>query len=126
MAKNTPAALDEDLETEAAEPTTKQVISEGIVRVVESTGVDGQKARYKAMRAIAFQAFSNAIADGTFDDLVEEAIANADSLPSGWELERGEKAEKPAPKAKATKAPARKPAAKTSTGKTAARRRPAR
>jgi hypothetical protein len=126
MAKNTPAALDEDLETEAAEPTTKQVISEGIVRVVESTGVDGQKARYKAMRAIAFQAFSNAIADGTFDDLVEEAIANADSLPSGWELERGDTAAKPTPKAEATQAPARTPAAKTSTGKTAARRRPAR
>lgn len=126
MAKNT--AVDAELgdETES-ESTPKQLINEGIARVVESTGIDGQKSRYKAMRAIAYQAFVNAIDNGTFDKLVDEAIANSDDLPSGWELERegkpAAKASKVAP-AKAHKAaPAKKsaaPAAKTP------RRRPSR
>ena len=116
----------EEIETEVeAEATEKQIINEAIGRVVEATGIDVQKNRYKAMRAIAFQAFSNAIADGTFDDLVDEAIANVDNLPSGWEIERFEKAEKVAPVKKA--APA-KAAAKPATPdkKTAAAARPAR
>jgi ribosomal protein L12E/L44/L45/RPP1/RPP2 len=90
--KRTTAAVNEQPEATVAEPTTQQVVNEGIARVIEATGVDVQKARYKAMRAIAFQAFANAIKDGTFDDLVAEAIVNADSLPSGWELGRTAKA----------------------------------
>jgi hypothetical protein len=147
------AVLDTELDIEdvveeaVAEPTEKQIINDGIVRVVESTGIDVQKNRYKAMRAIAFQAFSNAIADGTFDELVDEAIANVDNLPAGWEIERGEKAEAPvkapakvtkatkvAPvkaetpvKAPAKRAPAKaKAAATTETAARPARRRPAR
>jgi len=125
MATKSEAVLDEDLETETDEPTEKQIISEGIARVIDATGIDVQKNRYKAMRAIAFQAFANAIADGSFDDLVDEAIANIDALPSGWEIEKAEKVE--APKAKKAKAPADKvaPAKKTATktAPTAAKRR---
>lgn len=99
--------------TESAEPTTKQIISDGIVRVVEATGVDVQKNRYKAMRAIAFQAFSEAIESGDFEALVERAIQNADSLPAGWGLERTVAEEKAAAKAApAKKAAAAKPATK--------------
>jgi hypothetical protein len=124
-----------EVETEA-ELTTKQVISEGIARVIEATGIDVQKNRYKAMRAIAFEAFAQAIEAGTFDDLVDSAIANVDELPSGWEIERVEKTEAPAKpatkkaapaKAAATKAPAKAPA--KSAAKPAAaspRKRPAR
>jgi hypothetical protein len=115
--KNTPAALDDTLEAEAettAEATPKQIINEAIGRVVEATGIDVQKNRYKAMRAIAYQAFSNAIEDGTFDALVDEAISNIDNLPSGWEIERVAKDEPvKAAKPAATKtAPAKKAAAK--------------
>lgn len=132
--KSTKAAvLDETLEdTEVAatvEPTTKQIISEGIARVIDATGIDVQKNRYKAMRAIAFQAFATAIEDGTFDELVDEAIANVDSLPSGWEIERtpAEAPVKPAAKAKATPAKAATKAAPTKApAKAAARKRPTR
>lgn len=140
--KNTAAVLDETIEVEAVEatevaPTEKQIINDAISGMVEALGLDGQKSRYKAMRAIAFQAFSNSIGDGTFDELVAEATANADSLPSGWELERTEKSEvvkpvtKKAPvKAAATKAAPVKKAAATKAAATpakpAARRRPTR
>lgn len=136
MAKETAAALDEELE--ANEPTAKQIINEGITRAVESLGVDLQKSRYKAMRAIAFQAFLEAIESGDFDRLVDDAVANSDELPSGWEVERQEVAEAapakkaPAKKAPAKKAPAKKaPAAKAAdkapvSKKAGARRRPAR
>lgn len=143
MATKTKAAvLDETLDTEVeteAELTTKQIINEGIARVIDSVGIDVQKNRYKAMRAIAFQAFANAIADGSFDELVDEAIANVDELPAGWEIERTEKEEapaKPAAKKAAAKPAAEKPAAKTPAKKApakaaakpaaAARRRPTR
>lgn len=137
--KNKAAVLDETLdieETEEAELTTKQIINEAITRVVDSLGIDVQKNRYKAMRAIAFQAFANAIADGSFDDLVDEAIANVDELPSGWEIERTEKEEAPAkapakkaaakPAAAATKTPAKKAPAKAAAKPATARRRPTR
>lgn len=123
------AVLDETVEEVEAELTDKQIVNEGIVRVIEATGVDVQKNRYKAMRAIAFQAFSNAIADGTFDELVDEAIANVDNLPSGWEIEKPESAEAPVKPAKATKAPAKAPAKKAATKAApakAARKRPTR
>jgi hypothetical protein len=138
MARSTKAAvLEETVEEEvAAEATPKQIVNEGIARVIEATVIDVQKNRYKAMRAIAWQAFANAIEDGTFDELVDEAIANVDSLPTGWEIERSEREveakpakttkapAKAAPKAAAKKAPAKaaaKPAAKTT-----ARKRPTR
>lgn len=120
---STKAAVLEDETVEAeveetTEPTTKQVINEGIARVIEATGIDVQKNRYKAMRAIAFQAFANAIADGTFDDLVDEAIANIDELPAGWEIERPAKDDAPA---KATPAKKATPATKATPAKRPAR-----
>jgi hypothetical protein len=135
MARSTKAAvLDETIDEtveETVEPTNKQIVGEGIDRVLEATGIDIQKSRYKAMRAIAFQAFVEAIEAGDFDGLVDRAIANVDELPSGWEIEKPvkEEAAKPAPKkapaakaAPAKKAPAKAPAAKPAT----ARRRPTR
>ena len=125
---STKAAVLDDETTEASEPTTKQIVNDGINRVIEAHGIDVQKNRYKAMRAIAWQAFANAVEDGTFDELVDQAIANVDELPTGWEIEKPEPAAKPAPaktpaKTPAKKAPAKtaaKPAAKTAT----ARKRP--
>lgn len=121
------AEVEETVEETVAEPTTKQLINEGIVAVIEATGIDVQKNRYKAMRAIAFQAFAEAIEAGDFDALVERAIANVDDLPSGWEIERSatDAPAKPAPKAKA---PVKKaPAAKATPAKaTTARKRPTR
>lgn len=122
---------DEVEETETAEPTTKQVINEGIAAVIEATGIDVQKNRYKAMRAIAFQAFSEAIDAGDFDGLVERAIANIDELPAGWEIERPAKDEAPAKPAKAAPAkatPAKRPARASAKAAPAAakRARPAR
>lgn len=118
MAKNTAAVLDESIEAEIeAELTPKQIINEGIGRVVEATGIDIQKSRYKAMRAIAYQAFVEAIESEDFDGLVDRAIQNADSLPSGWELERAKKAEETPTPAKAKAAA--KPAAKATTAKAA-------
>jgi hypothetical protein len=109
--KNTaPVEVEEtEDETLVTEPTTKQLINDGIVAVIEATGVDSQKARYKAMRAIAYQAFQEHIEAGTFEQLVDDAIANAGDLPSGWELERTAKAEpvaEPAPKATRSRKPA--------------------
>lgn len=123
------AAVLEDDAVEV-EQTPKQVINDGIARFIEETGIDGQKARYKAQRAIAFQAFLNAIGTDEFDQLVDEAIANADELPAGWGLERTAAAkdedEAPAkPKAKSAKRPA-KAAAKAAPAKAAGRRRPVR
>lgn len=125
MAKNTPV---EDEATEA-ELTAKQIINSGIEKVVAATGIDVQKNRYKAMRAIAFQAFVEAIEADDFDALVDRALENIDDLPAGWEIERPEKAE-PTPKAKKT-APAEKPVAKKTPAKAtpakpAARKRPTR
>ena len=126
--KNTKAAAEteEVVETEA-EVTTQQVINEAIAKVIDATGIDVQKNRYKAMRAIAFEAFAQAIEAGTFDDLVDAAIENIDDLPSGWEIERSEKAPAPAKAKAATKAaPAKKAPAKAAAAKPAARRRPTR
>ena len=124
----------EETEETSTEPTTKQIIGEGIAAVIEATGIDVQKNRYKAMRAIAFQAFSEAIEAGDFEALVDRAIANVDTLPAGWEIERPVKDEAPAkPAAKkaapaAKAAPAKKaPATKAAPAKAAtARKRPTR
>lgn len=86
--RSTKAAVLEDAETSEVEVATKAVINEAIGRVADSTGIDVQKDRYKAMRAIAFEAFAQAIDAGTFDALVESAIANIGVLPTGWEIER--------------------------------------
>ncbi len=72
--------------TPTAQPTTQEIVNEGIARVIQATGIDVQKNRYKAMRAIAWQAFADAIAAGTFDKLVTHAIKNVGQLPSGWEI----------------------------------------
>lgn len=119
--KSTKSAEVETAEVEAtAEATPKQIVSEGIGRVIEATGIDVQKNRYKAMRAIAWQAFVEAIDADDFDGLVDRAIANVDDLPSGWEIERPERVEEaPAPKKAAPKATATKAAAKTATKSTA-------
>ena len=90
-------------------PTDKDIVDAGINRMVEALGIDVQKARYKAMRAIAWQAFIEYIDEDIFDDLVERAITNAPDLPSGWELVRpvAKKAAKKSPK-KTTKKPSKK------------------
>lgn len=73
--------------TEASEPTLQHIVNDGIVKVIEAHDIDAQKARYKAMRAIAWQAFVESVESGDFDELVQRAIANVDSLPSGWGIE---------------------------------------
>jgi hypothetical protein len=74
------------VETKTVELTHQQAVNEGIAKVIEAHGIDVQKNRYKAMRAIAWQAFVEAIEAGDFDSLVQRAIANVDELPSGWEI----------------------------------------
>lgn len=122
------AVLEDDVNE--VELTPKQIINEGIARFIEETGIDGQKARYKAQRAIAFQAFLESIDEDDFDALVDRAVAGADELPAGWGLERAvaePKEEAPAKKAPAKKAPAKKAAPAKAPAKAApARRRPAR
>ena len=94
-------------------PTDKDIVDAGINRMVEALGIDVQKARYKAMRAIAWQAFIEYIDEDIFDDLVERAITNAPDLPSGWELARpvAKKDAKPATK-KSSKKTTKKPSKK--------------
>ena len=130
--KSTKAAVleDEVVETEAesTEPTLKQLVNEGIAKVIDATGIDVQKNRYKAMRAIAWQAFVEAIEGDDFDGLVDRAIANVDELPTGWEIEKPAHEEpkpvaKAAPKAKA--APAEKPAPAKRPARAAAAKAPA-
>lgn len=88
-------------------PTDKDIVDAGINRMVEALGIDVQKARYKAMRAIAWQAFIEYIDEDIFDDLVERAITNAPDLPSGWGLARpvAKKDAKPATKKSSKKDP---------------------
>lgn len=121
------AAVLED-ETTEVELTPKQVINEGIARFIEETGIDGQKARYKAQRAIAFQAFIESIDSEDFDGLVDRAIAGADELPAGWGLERtvAEPKDEASAKPKTKRPAAKKAPAKAAPAKTAGRRRPAR
>lgn len=116
MAKNTPAVLEEDT---VEEVTVKQVIAEGIDRVLAETGIDVQKNRYKAMRAIAFQAFAEAVENDEFDALVDRALANIDDLPSGWKIE------KEASEATVTKTAKKKPAAKATEDAPAPKKAPA-
>ncbi|MEV8174964.1 hypothetical protein [Microbacterium sp. NPDC079176] len=81
-----------------------QVVNDGIMQVIDAHSINVQKNRYKAMRAIAWQAFIESIEAGDFDALVKRASANAGTLPSGWEIKPPTK---PAPKATPAKAPAK-------------------
>jgi len=123
--KNTKAAVleDESVEAEVAELTPKQIINEGIVKVLEASGVGVQHARYKAMRAIAYQAFVEAIESDDFEGLVDRAIAGLDELPSGWEIEK-HAAEEEAPKPAAKRASAKAPAKEEAPAKAPAKRAP--
>lgn len=85
-----------------AAPTAQQIVNEGIVKVIEAHGIDVQKNRYKAMRAIAWEAFAQAIEAGAFDQLVTAAIKNVDKLPAGWEIETAARNAVKASPAKAT------------------------
>ena len=106
----TKATTIKDIETveqaEAAELLA--IVDAGIKQIVAAHDINIQKNRYKAMRAIAWQAFVESIEAGDFDALVERASGNVENLPSGWELTAEHKpaAKKPAPAT--AKAPARK------------------
>lgn len=118
----------EEVEAQETELTTKQVINASIEKVVQATGVDTQKARYKAMRAIAYQAFIEAIENEDFEALVDRAIDNIDDLPAGWTVERVGKVEEepPAPKATTRRDPAKAATPDPAAPKAPARRRPTR
>lgn len=106
---------------QANRPALQQLVNRSIDEVIDATGIDGQKNRYKAMRAIAWQAFVESINAGDFDTLVKRAIAKVDDLPSGWEIHAPPK--RPALKAPAEKAPveaAAKPARQSRIAATAA------
>lgn len=106
--KNTTKAAEPKVEAKEQEVTTtvKSIIEAGITHLLENVEIDNQKARYKAQRAIAYQAFQELIEADEFDALVERAIANVNELPSGWAIKPA-KAD-PAAKKPATKKPAAK------------------
>jgi len=111
MARNTTKTLkpvETIEEVEALE--LLDIVDAGIKQIVADHGIDIQKSRYKAMRAIAWKAFEDYITAGTFDDLVERASADVDNLPIGWMLTAEAEKAKKAAAVKATPAP--KPAAK--------------
>lgn len=85
MATKTPAKKT----TKKADPkevTHKTIIEGGITQFIEKAGMEGQKARYKAQRAIAYQAFLESVEAQDFEDLVERALENIDELPTGWSI----------------------------------------
>lgn len=82
--KNTTKDIETVEDVEAAD--LLQLVNDGIMQVIDAHGINVQKNRYKAMRAIAWQAFIESLEAGDFDRLVERAIANVDNLPSGWEI----------------------------------------
>jgi len=117
MARNTtPKSVTTAVETieEVEALELLDIVDAGIKQIVADHGIDIQKSRYKAMRAIAWKAFEDYITAGTFDDLVERASADVDNLPIGWMLTaEAEKAKKAAaPKATPAPKPTAKPAAK--------------
>ena len=135
------AQVEEVEDIEVQEPTVERIINDAIVRVVEDQGMDGQKARYKAMRAMAYVAMSNIITtEGNLDGLVQETLDSVDDLPYGWTLEKMAKvdaapdklttaAKTPAKKAPVSKTPAKRGATATpakAPAKATPRKRPAR
>lgn len=83
-AKKSSPAVETVEQAEAAD--LLRIVNDGIMQVIETHGINVQKNRYKAMRAIAWQAFVESIEAGNFDALVERANANVGTLPSGWEI----------------------------------------
>ena len=135
------AQVEEVEDIEVQEPTVEGIIKDAISRVIEDQGLDGQKARYKAMRAMAYMAMSNIITtEGNLDGLVQETLDSVDDLPYGWTLEKMAKADAapdklataaktPAKKAPVRKAPAKRGATATpakAPAKATPRKRPAR
>lgn len=113
MATNDTPATEVEKTTEVVSidrPSIQELVNAGIAQVIEATGIDVQKNRYKAMRAIAWQAFSEAVEAGTFEEVVDRAIANVDKLPSGWEIKKPAHTKEAPAKATETKTA---PAAKT-------------
>src|SRR5690606_95305 len=108
-----------------AEPTFKQTANAAIDEAAAQLGVES-KDRYKVQRAFGFIAMQQAIEAGELDELIAAVVEGAGDLPSGFGLERSVAAEKPAAKAKATKAPAKAKAAPKAAAKPAARKRPTR
>ncbi|MCS3844784.1 hypothetical protein [Microbacterium sp. AK031] len=110
--KSTTKPATKDIETveEVEALEVLDIVDAGIKRIIADHDIDIQKARYKAMRAIAWQAFSEAIEAGDFDALVERASANVGTLPTGWELTAERK--KSTPKSTPAKKPAPAPKAR--------------
>lgn len=86
MADKTTTIKDIETVEQAEAADLLDVVSAGIMQIIEAHGIDVQKSRYKAMRAIAWQAFVESIEAGDFDALVGRASANVGALPSGWEI----------------------------------------
>lgn len=126
--KSAPVAEVEEAEVETAtsEPTFKQIANAAIDEAASQLGIEA-KDRYKVQRAFGFIAIQLASDAGELDALIEEVVAGAGDLPSGFGLERSV-AEKPAPKAKAAAKPAARKAApaKPAAKATPARKRPTR
>lgn len=61
----------------------RATINDTLKSISEDFGF-GPREEYKALRGLAFQAFGQAIADGTFKQLVKDAKLNAKYLPRGW------------------------------------------
>lgn len=101
--------------------TDKSIVEAGINRVVDSLGLDVQKAKYKAMRAIAWQAFIEYIDIDDFEDLVNRAIENSADLPTGWEVAKSVK-KAPAKKTNKTEGSVEKSPAKKSPKKAPAKK----
>ena len=121
------AQVEEVEDIEVQEPTVERIISDAIVQVVEDQGLDGQKARYKAMRAMAYVAMSNIITtEGNLDGLVQETLDSVDDLPYGWTLEKMAKVDAAPDKlTTAAKTPAKKAPAKAPVRKAPVRKAPA-
>lgn len=73
----------------------KDLINRGIDKAVDELMTEGSHHRYKAMRAIAYQAFLEYLENDDFDRLVDTAIENAPKLPAGWTTQpKNQKTEK--------------------------------
>lgn len=114
MATKTTTIKDIETVEQAEAAELLDIVDAGIKAIVATHSINIQKNRYKAMRAIAWQAFVESIEAGDFDALVERASATVGTLPSGWEIKVPEKAA-PAPEPAAKKPVAAKAPVKTTT-----------